>query len=119
MTLRDRLEQIKVTRYSEYTPEYATKKRDGYYKKLNNPKTVYTVWHLGDDGTESGYDVPKIVWEYLQEQAPPEDPQPVKRPAAKRHAKRTASPLDVSKEFDDLKQAQAIRAAGADVLASL
>jgi len=52
-------------RRSHYIRHYATKKRNGCYARLTNPKHEYTIWYLGPGIRESGIDVPKIVFDAL------------------------------------------------------
>ena len=51
--------------------EYASKKREGVYKRLATPKAEYTVW-FDADRKGGGIDVPKIVYDALDlpEQTP-------------------------------------------------
>lgn len=65
MILGERLAETALVRKSEYVRRYARKKRNGCYAELSTPKHEYTVWYLDENGRESGYDVPKIVYDAL------------------------------------------------------
>jgi len=65
MTLRERLQELDLTRRSEYIRRYASKKRNGYNAELASPKHEYTVWYQSGE-RERGIDVPKIVYDALQ-----------------------------------------------------
>ena len=79
-TLGQRLTELDLTRRSWYVQLYARHKRNGCYATLKKPRTDYTVWYTNADGNESGYDVPKIVFDALTD-LPIQDPfgQPLER----------------------------------------
>ena len=65
MSLSLYLHRLTFHRKSQQTRYYSRKRYCLEYKKLAQPLTDYTLWHLDDDGLELGTEVPKIVFDAL------------------------------------------------------
>lgn len=64
-SMRDMIALAKPYRKSAYGRNYETHKRDGTYARLAETKWMYTLWFCGPDGEDSGFDVPKVIYDSL------------------------------------------------------